>query len=574
MKRLSYAVLAMVAVFLLGTSANAVGAGRAHVHKRAHARVLRPHRYGELDCNGYSRRQRAVHRFAACTDISGIRGVHNRNTWNGRFFDNGHYIGHDEPDVTFLSTAPGSGNDVTWSETLGTDPAGPPTVASPGHDVTHWFELSVAPWFSMMVCDPKSYPQNPCTPRSDTNAPTCAGPHVATPSCFPGAGNAFVELQFYPPGMPPFLDSISCDDTHWCSALTIDSLECTTGYATCNAGCEEPVNFAFVQRDGVPTGPPSPQESNNATFTQNAQTLLMNPGDHIVVHMWDASVPGGGGHALEVQIRDLTTGQTGYMQASAKNGFADTSMATCNGTPFNFEPEFATAAPNNYGSWGALRTNISTQFELGHFTPCTSLNGRGNLKLGPKLSDSYYKQCNGPYETTNDNQTTETSDALCYPVGDTHGALATPPDEVTGCEDNLLQNGDIDFDGSPYWADYPTGVAPTDTFPGSFVQQTPTSGTSQYPQFFIQTDAAYSEPNCSIGTTASPGCTIPPPGPGGFYPYWSYAGSGAACALEFGNVSAGADTMGGDAQYGTVQSARLGAPEFQGPMQPNPCLTS
>ena len=42
----------------------------------------------------------------------------------------------------------------------------------------------------------------------------------------PGGGNAFMELQFYPPGFAPFDDSISCDNTHWCSALTIDSVEC------------------------------------------------------------------------------------------------------------------------------------------------------------------------------------------------------------------------------------------------------------------------------------------------------------------------------------------------------------
>ena len=49
-----------------------------------------------------------------------------------------------------------------------------------------------------------------------------------------------MEMQFYPPGFPPFVDAISCDNTHWCAALTIDSLECTYGFATCNANCEEP----------------------------------------------------------------------------------------------------------------------------------------------------------------------------------------------------------------------------------------------------------------------------------------------------------------------------------------------
>jgi hypothetical protein len=33
-----------------------------------------------------------------------------------------------------------------------------------------------------------------------------------------------MELQCYPPGEAPFVDSISCDNAHWCAALTIDSL--------------------------------------------------------------------------------------------------------------------------------------------------------------------------------------------------------------------------------------------------------------------------------------------------------------------------------------------------------------
>ena len=152
----------------------------------------------------------------------------------------------------------------------------------PGRDVTHWFELSIAPWFSTTVCDPHSAPLLPCTPRSDRNAPH---------GKYPGGGAAFVELQFYPPGFAPFSDSISCDNAHWCSALTIDSLECTgNGSGPCNNRCVEPVNFAFVQTNGVPTGPPSPQLSNQATFMPNRHTLLMNPGDNITVHMFDAKI--------------------------------------------------------------------------------------------------------------------------------------------------------------------------------------------------------------------------------------------------------------------------------------------
>ena len=64
---------------------------------------------------------------------------------------------------------------------------------------------------------------------------------------------------------------------------------------------------------------------------------------------------------------------------------------------------------------------------------------------------------------------------------------------------------------------------------------------------------------------------MPPLGPGGFYPYWSQFQSGGSCSLLFGNVSAGS-TFGKDAQYGTVQFATFGYPQFIGPTHNNPCV--
>ena len=78
---------------------------------------------GEFDCNGDSPVE-APARAEICTDIRGFSGVDNANTWGGHFYDNGIYIGHDEPDMTFLSSRAGSGNNVTWSETLPDRPVG------------------------------------------------------------------------------------------------------------------------------------------------------------------------------------------------------------------------------------------------------------------------------------------------------------------------------------------------------------------------------------------------------------------------------------------------------------------
>ncbi len=520
--------------------------------------------FGELDCNGQSPIQQSVRMTAACTDIRGFNNEWTPNTWNGRFYDNGKYIGHDEPDMTFLSTKTGSGNDVTWTETLPRDPSAAPTVSTPGSDVAHWFELSVAPWYSMAICDPNSYPQTPCKPESDSNAPA--------PNGSGGGGSAFMEMQFYPPGFAPFADSTSCDNTHWCSALTIDSLACTENFASCNLNCEEPQNFAFVQTNGVPAGPAAPGEVDLQSLTPNSKTLLYNPGDRIQVHMFDALVPGGGGaRAFEVVIDDLTTGQSGFMQASANNGFGTTSMSDCSTKPFNFQPEYNTAAKDNIIPWAAIATDISTEYETGHWEPCTNVTSSGTFQLSGSVSDTYYNTCHGPYEQGKESKSEEPSDAFCYPAGDTHGALDTAPDTMSGCTDSLFQNGDLDFDGSPYYPEWPVGSSPTARLPGSFVEQLPTTGGAQYAQLFIQTDIALSESSCSGTTTA--GCSVPPPGPGNFYPYWSRVTSQHGCTLEFGNVSSGngVNDYEQDAQYGTDQIATLGYPEFEGPLMSNAC---
>ncbi|HKO28398.1 MAG TPA: hypothetical protein VJU80_13130 [Solirubrobacteraceae bacterium] len=531
-----------LAVLVIGAFPAAAGASVA------------PKSAGGLDCNGLSPIQAPVHTFAACADPRGAAEDGNRAE------DNDHYIGHDEPSVRFISNAPGSGNDVTFVERLGTDPRQLPTVANPGSDVTHYFELTIAPWMSLDVCDPNSTPMRPCQPNSDSNAPT---PGVVGS----GAGAAFVELQFYAPGDAPWVDNISCDNTHWCSALNIDSLECSPDGSTCNDNCFEPVNFAWIQRDGQPTGPPSPQLQDLATDTPNSRTLLMNPGDTIVVHMFDAPLPGGG-HALEASERDLTTGQSGFMIASAANGFMNTDPVTCDGTPFNFEPEYSSAAANNILPWGAGPYMLDNQFEIGHFEPCTKVTGKQTLTI-ESFTDTFWTNCKGPYDAGREDKNLEPDDSPCYPVGDTHGGTV-PPNEVTGCPVFFDAIGDLDYDGSSYWADWPTSTSPG-RFPGTFVQAQPTTQGRAYPQIQFETDLADTENGCDLGTGA--GCTVPPPGPGHFYPYWTLVRDRQlGCTWQFGNAGRTGQSFGGDAQYGEITFAPPGA--FTSRIQPNPSCGS
>lgn len=509
---------------------------------------VKPRGVGELDCNGLSPIQKPVKPAVMCADP--------RGSDEGRMFEHGHYIGHDEPSVRFISNQPGSGNDVTYTERLPLDPTARPTVSHPGTDVTHWFELSIAPWMSMTVCDPNSAPLTSCTPRSDSNAPA---------GNYPGGGAGFVELQFYPPGFAPFLDSISCDNKHWCSALNIDSLECTgDGSGSCNDNCLEPVNFAFIQDNGVPPGPPSPQLGNNATFTPNGHTLKMNPGDRIRIHMFDATIAGG--HALETEETDLTTGQRGFMIASAANGFMNTDPFSCDGTPFNFQPEYSSARSQNVIPWGIGPYMINNQFEIGHFEPCSTLTNPTTFR-SEGFTDQYFRRCHGAYETTKDTADAfEVNDAPCYPEGDTHGGTAAP-NLVTGCPVFFDAIGDLDYDGNSYRADWPNSTTPN-SFPSPFLQQQPTTiSGATYPQIQFVTDTSATELNSDCDTESGVGCVLPPEGPGNFYPYWTQAKVGGNCVWEFGNMTNG-NTFGGVKQYGSVGPNTMGA--FASKIRANP----
>lgn len=50
---------------------------------------------GNLDCNGYSKAQRPLKAYLPCADFYST-------AWGQRGYDNGHYIGHDEPSIGFV----------------------------------------------------------------------------------------------------------------------------------------------------------------------------------------------------------------------------------------------------------------------------------------------------------------------------------------------------------------------------------------------------------------------------------------------------------------------------------------
>jgi hypothetical protein len=406
-----------------------------------------------------------------CTEIAA-------NDPNG-FADNGHYVGHDEPDLGFFSYRHGSANNMTYHTVLPVDPSAPPTTAFGG--VTHEFELTPAIWFGLTMCDTQSYPEGSkvCKPDSDSNVQVPPRPNHA--------GAAFLELQMYPPGFTP---AISCSQENWCAAMTIDSLQSNYGGlhgpgsppgALANPNCPEPVNFAFLTHSGKPGGPPGPDTQTNDTFTPTSDTLKMNSGDRLTVTMHDT--PSG----YFTRITDDTTHQSGFMVASVRNGFRqivwDPVNFTCRGRPYAFHsmydralPPTSSGQPRAWTGWSAHTDNVAYDVETGHFQPRDA-----------------------------DSDTVTVDDDPCFT-----GPL------LPGC-----LGSDSDFDGYPYHgADWPNGSANTPT-PNYFTS--PLSNGASYPIARFETDLPRIEEannggplSCDHHTGA--GCTNPPPG--AFYPWF------------------------------------------------------
>jgi hypothetical protein len=310
-----------------------------------------------------------------------------------------------------------------------------------------------------------------------------------------------------------------------------------------NPNCTETTNFAFIQTDGIPTGPPGPNTMNVSSATPNSRTLLMNQGDRLRLTIQD--VPGDDLGGVLTLIEDLTTGQSGFMTASAHNGYQTTNPNTCAGTNFSFHPEYDTAKFGNFVSWAALQANVNFAMELGHFTP--GANG--------------------------DN---DADDPPCFP-GPT----------VAGCL-NLATGGDLDFDGTSYLPDWPDGrrnsatsIAIQSVKGGGIGPLSPSDATGNYDQPFpiiqFETDVAASETACKPDGT---GCVVPPTG-AQFYPFYALAknrdnddssNDGENCTLLFGNFSGrGIRNFGGTAQYGAPNLSWFFGQNSGGP-RTNPCI--
>ncbi len=455
------------------------------------------------------------------------------------------YIGHDEPAVEFYSNQPGSGNNVTYQLKLPKDP--PTRPAQDGSGGTFGFQLHPTFWFGMVMCDPNGSP-NPdgaaldghatpaCTPDSDSNI--FASENPSSPRYFGlGPGQAYEEMQFYPPGWVPWPMGIGCTAKQWCAALNIDTFSdnentgALNNTACLNSVGPEPVNFAFVTKNGVATAPGNPGAPQHFVPVP-AKDLLMNSGDKLSVHLFDT--PDG----LKVTIADHTTGATGSMTASAANGFGtvvfDPKATKCTITPLNFHPEYSTSTPQTRNVNAAHTYNIAFSDEIGHFEYCG------------KVANDAISSCAQPLgPDTNDGEPAPD------PAGDDDGCLpasASLDVKIAACLDI-----DGDFDSVPYTFSWPGSVsnpvADRLLHPTSELFSSPTTvGGANFTSMAFESDISRDESADTAFRVAVPcqrhflnpmdphpglGCVNPPPN-SIFYPFYSTRNTGDGCMWQEG----------------------------------------
>ena len=479
------------------------------------------------------------------------------------------YIGHDEPATLFYSNTPGAGNDVTYQLRLPKDPPTKPTQNGSGG--TDSFQLHPAFWLGMVMCDNQGSPNPdgaaltghatvPCTPDSDVNIYNSEDPNSPRYFGF-GPGQAYEEMQFYPPGWAPWPAGVGCTANQWCAALNIDtfSTNSNTGQfnntACLNTVGPEPVNFAFLTKNGVATSPANPQHPEH--FTPDlTHDLLMNQGDNLTVHLFDT--PSG----LRVTVDDLTTHTGGSMTASANNGFGnvvfDPSATTCKVHPYNFHPEFSTSTPATRNVSAAHTYNIAFSDEIGHFEYCAKVGSDPNSTcLKPLGADTNDADNAGPDPQGDDD--------FCLPPS------ASLKVKIGGCLDI-----DGDFDSVSYNFTWPGSISsPTaDALlnPSSFLFTSPTTGGKNFSSMAFESDISRDESDDTSFDVQTPcqrhlqnpsdpspgtGCVNPPPG-SVFYPFYSTRQVGTVCMWQEGGpyIPGTTNTFGGSAQaeYGTLRA--------------------
>ena len=152
---------------------------------------------------GVWRRSGHAYRFESDRCACSVPRCARSRTIRGRMHGYKYVSGHDEPSVLFYSTIPGSGNSNEYRLTLPTDPV---AAAEAGRDREH-VELPASPGL-LARHDHVRRPvraQSGCRPARPTATRTSSRARTRSRPKYLGLtpGQAYMEMQFYPPGWGP-----------------------------------------------------------------------------------------------------------------------------------------------------------------------------------------------------------------------------------------------------------------------------------------------------------------------------------------------------------------------------------
>ncbi|MGX7678394.1 hypothetical protein ACSMXN_05820 [Jatrophihabitans sp. DSM 45814] len=465
----------------------------------------------------------------------------------------GEYVGHDEPSIEFKSGVRGSGNDITYTMTLPTEPVVKPTPSGAGGGTWN-FQLRPTFWFGLTLCDSESAPEfsKTCVPDSDANDLVGTNP-AAADYIGKHPGNAFMELQFYGPGYVPQFEGFGCTAHQYCAAMTIDSRTVnqntgTENTAACNnyvLGGPEPINWAYITKNGQSQAPANPlftgtlsSPNLSAVNPDLNKDLLMSPGDRVRIHMYDTRA------GLRIDLNDLSTGQRGSMTASIANGFGHIlytpGASTCQQSPYAFHPEYSTANPRG-NTWSAHTYNVAMSDEIGHFENCLQLDADFNCAV-PGAQDR------GGLDEDDGNN-------FCVPAEDS--TLI----KINGC-----LSSDEDFDGQSYQKDWPgtdrNVLRDRLLHPSPVLFTSPlANGRTNFSTIAFETDlprieAADSQDNPPFCDTSTGANCVNPPNGAKFYPLFTTRNVLGTCTWQQGGafIPGTTNTFGGSSktEYGPL----------------------
>ena len=203
--------------------------------------------------------------------------------------------GHDEPELDPVSSLAGSARDLTWTAVLPSDGSNPVSAVGPTF------------WWGGTVTDPN--------------------PHALF-------GQAFLEVQFYPDAI---VNNCSSSGGFNVTSAPNKFSVCTPVWQVSSTSNAETAAFNAELYRG-----------------SSSQPLVMNGGDTIKIHFF----VGAAGQGWNINVRDVTTGQSGTVVLNSKYG--------------PMLPAFDVQKIGNALGWGLVNdTPNSFVWEIGHTSPFT-----------------------------------------------------------------------------------------------------------------------------------------------------------------------------------------------------------